>query len=147
MSKFSEDDIAEFQETFNVFDARGDGKIAAAQLGDVLRALGQNPTEQEIKKCGFSGNPDARISFETFFPILQTVCKNTIKATFNDFVEGLRVFDKEQNGYIASADIRHVLTSLGEKLSDDEISELLFGHEDSQGNVPYEELIKVVMSG
>ena len=48
---------AEIQETFNLFDTRGDNKIAASQLGDVLRSLNQNPTEQEIRKCGYSQNP------------------------------------------------------------------------------------------
>ncbi|CAG5123616.1 unnamed protein product [Candidula unifasciata] len=147
MSKHTEDDIAEFQETFHLFDTRGDGKIAANQLPDVLRALGQNPTEQEIRKCGFSQNPDARMSFETFFPILQTISKNRVLPTLEDFVEGFRVFDKDQNGLIGSADLRHVLTSLGEKMNDDEVSELLVGQEDGQGNVQYEEFIKMVMNG
>ena len=44
-------------EVFMLFDSKGDGKIAAAQLGDCLRALGQNPTEAEIKKCGYGQNP------------------------------------------------------------------------------------------
>ena len=56
---------------------------------------------------------DARISFEVFLPILQTVSKNRDCATYEDFVEGLRMFDKEQNGYISSAELRHVLTCLG----------------------------------
>ncbi|GFN93382.1 myosin essential light chain [Plakobranchus ocellatus] len=147
MSKYSEEDIAEIQETFTLFDTRGDGKIAASQLGDVLRALHQNPTEQEIRKCGYSQNPDARISFETFFPILQTISKNRIVPSLEDFNEGFRVFDKEQNGTIGSAELRHMLTSLGEKLTEEEVDQLLNGREDSQGNIHYEEFIKMVMSG
>lgn len=42
---------ADYQEAFSLFDNRGDGKINISQLGDVLRALGQNPTEAEVKKC------------------------------------------------------------------------------------------------
>jgi len=35
----------------------------------------------------------------------------------------------------------------GEKLTDDEVEQLLAGQEDSQGNVLYEEFINMVMSG
>ena len=45
------------------------------QVGDVLRALGQNPTEGDVKKLVQStnskGGPDARVTFETFLPLLQ----------------------------------------------------------------------------
>ncbi|CAG5128312.1 unnamed protein product [Candidula unifasciata] len=147
VTKISEDELNEIKETFTLFDTRGDEKIAACQLGDVLRALSQNPTEQEIRKCGFSQNPDARISFETFFPILQTISKNRILPSMEDFVEGFRVFDKDQNGTIASAELRHILTSLGEKLTEEEVDQLLSGQEDSQGNIQYEEFIRLVMNG
>merc|ERR1711936_552406 len=147
MSKYTEDDLNEIQETFGLFDTRGDNKIAASQLGDVLRSLNQNPTEQEIRKCGYSQNPDARISFETFFPILQTISKNRILPSFEDFTEGFRVFDKEQNGTISSAELRHILISLGEKLTEEEVDQLLVGQVDSQGNIQYEDFIKLVMNG
>lgn len=147
MAKLSEDQIIETQETFNLFDQRGDGKIAAHQLGDVLRALGQNPTESEIKKCGYGTTPDARVSFEVFLPILQTVSKNRTIPPLADFIEGFRVFDKEQNNFIASAELRHILTSLGEKLSDEEVDQLFQGIEDAHGNINYEDFIKMVMNG
>ena len=38
---FSEDQVAEFQEAFLLYDQRGDGKIPVSQIGDVMRALGQ----------------------------------------------------------------------------------------------------------
>ena len=47
------------------------------QVGEVLRALGQNPTEGDVKKLVQStnskGGPDARITFETFLPLLQVL--------------------------------------------------------------------------
>jgi len=50
-----------------------------------------------------------------FLPILNTVSKNREKPVLEDFIEGFRVFDKEQNGFIHSAELRHLLTNLGLK--------------------------------
>ncbi|CAG2116006.1 unnamed protein product [Medioppia subpectinata] len=147
MANYSEDQIMEFQEAFSLFDNRGDGKISVSQLGDVLRALGQNPTEGEVKKCSNQLKPDERIGFEVFLPILQTISKNRSTDTAEDFIEGLRHFDKDGSGYISSAELRHLLTTLGEKLTDDEVEQLLAGQEDSQGNVHYEDFVRLVMSG
>lgn len=46
-----DDNLADCREIFCYFDSKGDEKINVAQVGDVLRALGQNPTEAEIRKC------------------------------------------------------------------------------------------------
>ena len=40
----------EYRDAFALFDKRGDNKIDSDQIGDVLRALGLNPTQQEVKK-------------------------------------------------------------------------------------------------
>ncbi|XP_064617867.1 myosin-2 essential light chain-like [Liolophura sinensis] len=146
MSKISEDQIAEYQETFNLFDTRGDDKIEASQLGNVLRALNQNPTEAEVRKYG-PKDPETRISFEQFLPIFQAIGKLKNPLGFEDFVEGFKVFDREQNGCIGCAEIRHLLTSLGERLTEDEVDQLLQGMEDKEGNVNYEEFIRMVMNG
>lgn len=140
----------EFQEAFSLFDSRGDGKIGVNQLGDVLRALGQNPTEAEVKKCCLSlkDSQDQRLTFDVFLPILQTIVKNKSTDTAEDFIEGLRHFDKDGSGLISSAELRHLLTTLGEKLSDDEVEALLSGiqEKDGQGNVSYEDFVRMVMA-
>lgn len=63
--------VLEFQEAFQLFDSRGDGKIHVSQIGDALRALGQNPTESDVKKFTQQHKSDERVSFEVFLPIYQ----------------------------------------------------------------------------
>ena len=36
-----------------------------------------------------------------------------------------RVFDKDGNGKISAAELRHVMTNLGEKLTDEEVDEMM----------------------
>nr|KAF6496563.1 myosin light chain 6 [Rousettus aegyptiacus] len=107
-----------------------------------MRALGQNPTNAEVLKV--LGNPKSDemnvkvLDFEHFLPMLQTVAKNKDQGTYEDYVEGLRVFDKEGNGTVMGAEIRHVLVTLGEKMTEEEVEMLVAGHEDSNGCINYE---------
>jgi len=43
--------------------------------------------------------------------------------------------------------IQNSLCIIGEKLSDEEVETLLAGHEDSQGNINYEDFVRQVMCG
>ncbi|XP_037728055.1 myosin-2 essential light chain-like [Drosophila subpulchrella] len=104
---------AEFQEAFNLFDYRSDGKIQLRQV---------------------------------FLPIYQAISKARSGDTADDFIEGLRHFDKDASGYISSAELRHLLTTLGEKLTNEEVEQLLANMEDQQGNINYEEFVRMVMS-
>uniref|UniRef100_A0A674PLZ2 Myosin, light chain 1, alkali; skeletal, fast n=1 Tax=Takifugu rubripes TaxID=31033 RepID=A0A674PLZ2_TAKRU len=135
--------FADYREAFGLFDRVGDNKVAYNQIADIMRALGQNPTNKEVTKM--LGNPNTedmankRVEFEGFLPMLQTIINSPNKAGFEDYVEGLRVFDKEGNGTVMGAELRIVLSTLGEKMNEAEIDALMAGQEDENGCVNYEE--------
>ena len=63
------------------------------------------------------------------------------------FIECLRVFDRGGNGLVNASELRHVLCNLGDKLTLDEVNQLLVAFEDNTGHVIYEEFVKQVMTG
>ena len=46
----------EYKEAFALFDKKGTGAVPREVLGDLLRALGQNPTQAEVAEI-ISGAP------------------------------------------------------------------------------------------
>ena len=55
------------------------------------------------------------------------------------FLGPLVVFDKDGNGFISAAELRHVMTNLGEKLTDEEVDEMIREADiDGDGQINYE---------
>ncbi|SNX82353.1 probable Myosin regulatory light chain cdc4 [Melanopsichium pennsylvanicum] len=136
---------AEYKEAFALFDKKGTGTISRESLGDLLRALGQNPTQAEVADLANAAPKD--IDYASFLNILNRPNGFKPAGTPEEFIRGFQVFDKDGNGFIGAGELRYVLTSLGEKLSDEEMDELLKGvqvHPD--GNIHYESFVRQILS-
>ena len=142
--KLRQEDLNDIKECFTLHDKDADGKIPTQELGVVIRSLGQTPTEAEVDDIARN-----MIRGPTFgMPeLLQVMTKfmgeNRNKA--EDIRESLSVFDRDGTGTISAAELRHVLTSMGEKLSDQEADEMLRELEvDRDGQIMYEDMVRLM---
>ncbi|XP_039257174.2 myosin light chain 3, skeletal muscle isoform-like [Styela clava] len=146
--EFNEQQMEDIKEAIELFDKDGDNKIALNQVGDIVRALGECPTNEDVDKM--LGNPckedlAKKIGIEEFLPIFTKIIQESVKGTYEDFMEGLRVFDKDGNGTVMGAEIRHVLTTLGEKLTSAQVSAMMQGQEETNGSLNYDKFSKYLL--
>lgn len=133
-----------WQEAFNLFDKEGNKTINSSDLGTVVRSLGLNPTQAEIKEWQSEVGSE-QIGFDTFCDLM--VKKQGTTDSETEVIEAFRVFDKEGNGLISASELKHVLTTLGEKLTDSEVEEVIKEADvDGNGHINYQNYVKMMMS-
>jgi hypothetical protein len=54
-----------------------------------------------------------------------------------EYCRGFQVFDKDMTGFIGVGQLKYILTNLGEKMTEDEVDELLKAVDTSSGQVNY----------
>jgi calmodulin len=82
------------------------------------------------------------IDFPEFLTLMARKMKDTDSE--EEILEAFKVFDKDGNGFISAAELRHVMTNLGEKLTDEEVDEMIREADiDGDGQINYEEFVKV----
>ncbi|PKA59795.1 Calmodulin [Apostasia shenzhenica] len=170
---FTEDQISQFREAFSLFDKDADAKfhhlcamficylniihwphiaicagcITTKELGTVMRSLGKNPTEAELKDMIADVDVDGNetIDFSEFLNLMARKLKDTDSE--DELKQAFKVFDKDQNGLISADELRHVMTNLGEKLTNEEVNEMIReADDDGDGQINYAEFVKVMMA-
>ncbi|KAB0387791.1 hypothetical protein FD755_002747 [Muntiacus reevesi] len=139
--QLTEEQIAEFKEALSLFDKDGDGTITTKELGTVMRSLGQNPTEAELRDMINEVDADGNgtIDFLEFLTMMARKMKDTDSE--EEIIEAFRVFEKDGS----AAELRHVMTNLGGKLTDEEVDEMIREADiDGDGQVNYEEFVQMM---
>ncbi|XP_012549671.2 myosin light chain alkali isoform X2 [Bombyx mandarina] len=150
MSDLSKNDVERASFAFSIYDFEGKGKIDAFNLGDLLRALNSNPTLATIEKLGGTKKKGEKLlTLEEFLPIYSQAKKDKDQGAYEDFLECLKLYDKNENGLMLGAELTHTLLALGEKLDDSEVAEVTkdcMDPEDDDGMIPYAAFLKKVMA-
>ena len=110
------------------------GTITIVELKEVMKSLGQNPTENELKQMikSVDDNGDNEIDFEEFL-ILMSSKKQGSDDPDKELKDAFAVFDADGSGTISRTELKKLMKNLGQTLSDAELDAMM-DEVDTDGN-------------
>ena len=139
--------ILEFREAFQAFDKDGNGSITTKELGTVMRSLGQNLSESEIKEIIDEVDEDKNgtIDFQEFLSLMARKMKIIDKE--DELIDAFKVLDLNGNGKISKYELRYIILSTESGFTGNDVDELLkIAEIDEDGNIDLHDFIKTLMS-
>ena len=139
--------ILEFREAFQAFDKDGNGSITTKELGTVMRSLGQNLSESEIKEIIDEVDEDKNgtIDFQEFLSLMARKMKIIDKE--DELIDAFKTLDLDGTGKISKYQLRYIILSTESGFTGDDIEELLkITDVDDDGNIDLHDFIKILMS-
>ena len=143
----NDEQIQEFKDSFAQFDLEGAGRIATHEMGTFFKALGQEHTDEEIEKMKLEvdADGDGTVDFPEILSMMARMMKDD--DTEAKVMEAFKVFDRNGTGGIDIEDLRRVMTNLGDKLTPDEMDQMIREADlDENGVIDNEEFIRMMMA-
>ena len=137
---------AEWKEMFTMIDETGTGTIPISKFGLCMRALKTYPSEAEVEAYIKEADPKNKgiIDFDTFAKFMKKEARKGID--FNACVDAFRVFDREGDGTVSATEMKHVLVSMGEKLTQEEAFDFVNDADlDKDGCFNYKDYLKQII--
>ncbi|XP_072326574.1 calmodulin-like protein 4 [Scyliorhinus torazame] len=138
MAKYlTQNEIHEFKECFSLYDKTRKGKISAGDLITVMRCLGTKPTPGEVERhlLHHKIERNGELDFSKFLAIIHQQRQQEDPQT--EILEAMLMTDKRKRGFITATELRTKLTQLGEKLTNEEVDDLL-----REANIPPNGIVK-----
>ena len=144
-AELTETEIADLQAAFSVYDKDGDGTITAKELETVMRKLNAKPTKSDlqaiINKADVDGN--GTIDFSEFLTLMSQHMGDSKRKSKH--MDAFRVFDQNGDGFISKTELRRVMSKIGQKVTDEEIDDMIKSVDmNDDGKVNYEEFTQLM---
>ena len=145
-ASLSDEKLVEYKSIFMFFDREEKGMIGSYELENVLKAMGENPSKNQVQKLVDEVDVDnsGTIDFFEFLIIMVTRAPDPNE----DIRQAFRLFDNDGSGQVSAAEFRKTLTTLGEQMSEEEVDEMMAVlDKDGDGNLNYEEFLQFIVHG
>lgn len=108
-----------------MFDTDGSGTIDAKELKVAMRALGFEPSKEEIRKLisQIDKDKDGNVDFSEFLTMM--TMKMGERDSKEEMVKAFRLFDDDESGKISFRNLKRVAMELGESITDEELQEMI----------------------
>ena len=122
----TKEEIEDFERVFELFDKDADGSLNTAELGNMMRRLGQVVKEEELQdmlnEVDTDGNGE--IDRQEFMDLMARKMRDT-DAEGSEYVEAFKIFDTDHNGQIRKEELKAGLAALGEDVTDEELQVMM----------------------
>jgi len=140
---FDQAQIQEFKEAFNMIDQNRDGFIDKEDLHDMLASLGKNPADDYLETM--MNEAPGPLNFTMFLTLFGERLQGTdpedvIKNAFG-------CFDEDNNGIINEERLRELLTSMGDRFTDEDVDEMYREAPIKGGMFDYLEFTRILKHG
>jgi len=132
-------------EIFKLLDNNRDGKLTVKEVGMMFRAIGQNPTDEDLADM-LKAVPPVGLDVEGFISFFTTNYKPP--TTEDQLVKAFQVFDNQDTGIMSADKFKSMLSSLGEPMPESEVDSILREVEvDEKGLFNYKQLARRLCEG
>lgn len=145
--ELSEEEIADLKEAFGMFDIDGDGTVTLTELREVMRSLGQDPTDAELVEMisSVDDNGDNEIDFEEFLVLMAGRIGE--RDPDKELRDAFRVFDVDGSGSISRDELQKLMKQLGQNLTDGELDAMMNEVDtDGDGEISFVEFKHMMLS-
>jgi serine/threonine-protein phosphatase 2B regulatory subunit len=151
----------------------GDDKFMGSAKVGILDWIAQRRFEGDVEIFDKSGGYAGALVLKTYFekpetfPVKQINQQDNVDSIYDEsnpslpkrrgpqdefsddeILEAFRAFDLDKNNYVGAAEIRYILVNIGERVTDEEVDEMIrMVDKDGDGQVCFEEFYRMVTGG
>merc|ERR1712106_242107 len=151
LTNLATDEIKCLKVCFDLFDTKQVELLSGDDLGEIMRAMGFRPTEEELAELLHEVDEDGsgEIEFGEFCQLCATflVEDPPLEEMKKELKDAFKLYDREGQGFITNDTLEEIIRELLAPLTEEEVEGILEElDEDGSGSMDFDEFCEMMMT-